>query len=226
MEIDQAQLAIANDEAEDDFFRIWQQGPEVTRWDRLPVQVGDVAPEFTLPDQTGAMVSLDDLVRSGPVILLFWRHFGCGCGVDRAARLRDEVSDYRSTGATPVIVGQGKPIQAAAFGQEQNLDVPILTDPDRSTYRAYGLLDALLPQVVFDAPQWLWSYSEDTAARFIEMRRVGGRRLVNNPWLLPGEFVVDEDKTLRHVHRYQHCEDFPDPRILTTAVTGSSADGE
>ena len=219
MVVDQVELERAVAIGEDDFLRVWQNGPEITRWDSLPVQVGDPAPGFALPDQTGTKVTLDDLVADGPVILLFWRHFGCGCGVDRAARLRDELADYRATGASVVVVGQGLPVQAAAYGEEHDLDVPILTDQDRSTYRVYGLLDALLPQVVFDAPQWLWSYSEETAQRFIEERRIAGRRLVNNPWLLPGEFVIDGDGTLKHTHRYQHCEDFPDPRILITAVT-------
>ena len=219
MAVDNVELDRAIALGEEDFFQIWQNGPEVTRWDVLPVQVGDLAPSFALPDQAGAMVTLDDLVSQGPVIVLFWRHFGCGCGIDRAARLRDELTDYRGTGATIVIVGQGLPIQAAAYAEEQGLDLPILTDPDRSTYRAYGLLDALLPQVVFDAPQWLWSYSAETAERFIEERRIGGRRLVNNPWLLPGEFVIGADRRLKHTHRYQHCEDFPDPRILITAVS-------
>jgi peroxiredoxin len=223
MAVDQEQLDAAVSRAEEDFLRIWQSGPEVTRWETLPVQVGDTAPGFSLPDQANRMVSLQDLLATGPVIVLFWRHFGCGCGIDRAARLRGELADYRSTGASVVIVGQGEPVQAAAFAEEQDLHLPIFTDPDRSTYRAYGLLDALLPQVVFDAPQWLWSYSQETAQRFVEMRRGAGRRLVNNPWLLPGEFVVGTDQRLRHVHRYQHCEDFPDPRILVTAVTGHAA---
>jgi peroxiredoxin len=218
--VDQSELEEAIVLGEEDFFRIWQNGPEVTRWDTIPVQVGDVAPAFVLPDQTGREVVLDDVLASGPAIVLFWRHFACGCGVERAARLRDELDSYRATGASVLIIGQGLPVQAAAFGEEHRLDLPILTDVDRSTYRAYGLLDALLPQVVFDAPQWLWSYSEETANRFIEDRRIAGRRLVNNPWLLPGEFVVDADGTLKHTHRYQHCEDFPDPRILITAVTG------
>jgi len=218
--VDQAELERAIERGEEDFLRIWQNGPEITRWDTLPVQVGDAAPGFALPDQTGAAVALDDVLASGPAIVLFWRHFACGCGAERAARLRDELDSYRGTGASVLIIGQGLPVQAAAFAEEYDLDLPILTDEDRSTYRAYGLLDALLPQVVFDAPQWLWSYSEETARRFIEDRRIAGRRLVNNPWLLPGEFVIGDDGTLKHTHRYQHCEDFPDPRILITAVTG------
>jgi peroxiredoxin len=224
MNIDRAELERAISQAEDDFFRIWQEGPEVTRWESLPIQAGGIAPDFSLPDQDNKTVSLDELVANGPAIVLFWRHFGCGCGVDRASRLRDEIESFRSVGAEVAIIGQGQPVQAAAFAEEQSLDVQILTDADRSTYRAYGLLDASLPQMVFDAPQWLWSYSEETAKRFIDMRRVGGRRLVNNPWLLPGEFVIDQRKRLKHVHRYQHCEDFPDPRIHITAATGHAVE--
>lgn len=219
-EIDSQALARALDDGEKEFLRLWQSGPEMPRWESLPIQIGDPAPPFELPDQMGRIVSLRSLLEDGPAILLFWRHFGCGCGADRAHRLREELAAYRETGATVVIIGQGLPIQAAAYAEEENLDLPILTDRDRTVYRSYGLLDAQLPQVVFDAPQWLWSYDIETAERFVSMRRDSGRRLVNNPWLLPGEFVVDADGTLSHTHRYQHCEDFPDPRVLITAVTG------
>ena len=116
MAVDQTKLRRAIDLGEEDFFRIWQNGPEVTRWDTLPVQVGDAAPGFALPDQTGTAVSLDGVLASGPAIVLFWRHFACGCGVERATRLRDELASYRATGASVLIIGQGLPVQAAAFG--------------------------------------------------------------------------------------------------------------
>lgn len=222
MAIDQTELNQAIDAAEAEWFEIWTTGPEVTRWEALPVQVGDVAPGFSLPDQNGEMVSLDDLTADGSALIIFWRHFGCGCGVDRAARLREELDEYRDRGAAVAIIGQGVPIQAAAYGEEHGLDLPILTDPDRSVYRAYGLLDATLPQVLFDAPKWLWSYDDEVAQKFMEARRAGGRRLVNNPWTLPGEFVVGGNGRIRHVHRYQHCEDFPDPRIHLTAIAGTA----
>lgn len=210
------------DRAEAEFLENWQQGPQVTRWESIPIQVGDEAPAFVLPDQTGTEMSLAELIAEQPTLLIFWRHFGCGCGFERAARLRGELDDYRAAGASVVVIGQGLPSQAAVYAKEQDLDVPILTDPDRSVYRAYGLLDAFQPQVLADAPQWLWSYSEATAQRFVGARRESGRRLVNNPWILPGEFVVTQDRLVTHVHRYQHCEDFPDPRVLTTAITGSA----
>jgi peroxiredoxin len=201
--VDQAESKQAIELGEEGLFPIWQNRPEVTRWDTLPAQVGDAAPGFALPDQTATTVSLDGVLAAGPAVALFWHHVACGYGVERVQRLRDELANYRATGASVLIIGQGLPVQAAAFGEEQELDLPILTDQDRSTYRAYGLLGAALPQVGFDAPQWLWSHSVETAKRFIEDRQIAERRLINNPWLLPGEFVIGADGTLKHAHRYQ-----------------------
>jgi len=222
---DRAQLDSIVDRAETDFLKNWQAGPQMTRWDSLPIQTGDAAPQFVLPDQTGTEISLAELIAEQSTLLVFWRHFGCGCGFERATRLRAELDDYTAAGASVVVIGQGFPAQAAAYAEEYELRIPILTDSDESVYRAYGLLDALQPQVLSDAPQWLWSYSETTARRFVEARRESGRRLVNNPWILPGEFVVGQDGLVRLTHRYQHCEDFPDPRVLTTAITGSALEG-
>lgn len=217
---DQEALTVAVDAAETDFIKNWRAGPQVTRWESVPVQVGDPAPPFVLPDQHHEPVALEDVVASGPSAVIFWRHFGCGCGGERATRLRDELEDLRSAGIRVVVVGQGVPVQAAAYAEAERLDVPILTDPDLSVYRAYGLLDATPAQILFDAPEWLWSYSEETAEAFVRSRRQTARRLVNNPWVLPGEFVVAPDGMIRHVHRYQHCEDYPDHRVLITAATG------
>ncbi len=37
-----------------------------------PLQVGDKAPEFTLPDSDGKPVTLSKLLAQGPVILAFY----------------------------------------------------------------------------------------------------------------------------------------------------------
>jgi peroxiredoxin len=113
----------------------WAAGPTRTRWTSLPPQPGDRAPDANLADHSGARTSLSSLWNDAPVLLLFWRHFGCSCGMDRAARLRTELADYRAAGAKVAIVGQGEPERAARYRERQQLDVPILCDPDRSTIR-------------------------------------------------------------------------------------------
>ncbi len=132
-----ASLADVVSTAEARWLESWVKGPELTRWDETPVQPGDTAPDFTLPDQDGTPRRLSEWWSSGPALVVFWRHFGCGCGVERAERLRSELAAYRDAGADVVVIGQGLPVQAAAYAEEHRLDVPILTDPDLSVYRAY-----------------------------------------------------------------------------------------
>ena len=39
-----------------------------------------------------------------------------------------------------------------------------------------------------------------------------------NPWLSPGEFLIDKSGTIRVSYAYQHCENYPEHRIFLTAA--------
>lgn len=218
-------MAIGPDElvklAEGRFRDIWEHGPTRTRWETLPPQVGDEAPDATLLDETGTERRLSELWADGPAVVLFWRHFGCSCGIDRVARLKDGYPDLVEAGAATVaLVGQGEPDRAAAYKDHHGLpdDVPVLCDPDREVYEAYGLLEGVPEQLLYDAPEDLYDRTCDAVGEWVEGRRGTERALVDNPWQLPGEVVVAGDGTLRLVYRYNYCEDFPDPRLLVHAV--------
>ena len=72
--------------AEKEWLDLWKQGPTRLRWTEVPLQVGDLAPDFELKDISGKSVHLRDFWSNGPALILFWRHYGCSCGVDRANR--------------------------------------------------------------------------------------------------------------------------------------------
>jgi hypothetical protein len=154
---------------------------------------------------------------------MFWRHFGCGCGVDRAARLAAELDGYRSVGLTPVIVGQGDPGRASEYRARYELQVPILVDPDFAAYRAYGVGHWPVERILYDAPPDLWTHSRQLGARLQEARRQAGRPLVDDPWRAAAEFVVGPGGMVRLPYLYQYCEDWPDPRVLTTAAQLSTS---
>ena len=80
--------------AEEEWLNLWKNGPTGLRWDKIPLQVGDRAPDIEVQDSTGATVHLRDFWNNKPALLLFWRHYGCSCGIDRAKRLLNEYSDY------------------------------------------------------------------------------------------------------------------------------------
>src|SRR3954466_12042016 len=81
--------------AEDRWKAGWETGPTRLRWTSLPPQIGDRAPDAVLPDHEGTARNLSASWANGPVLILFWRHFGCSCGMDRASRLRAELNEYR-----------------------------------------------------------------------------------------------------------------------------------
>jgi hypothetical protein len=48
--------------------------------------------------------------------------------------------------------------------------------------------------------------------------------MVDNPWLLPGEFVVDGDGRLVTTFRYAFCEHWIDPRVNVAALRSASGE--
>jgi peroxiredoxin len=200
----------------------WQRGPTRLTWAALPPQLGDPAPDVELPDSEAANRRLSAFWQRGPALILFWRHFGCSCGMDRAERLRQELPEYRAAGAEVVIVAQGEPARAARYRTSQELDVPILCDPQLRTYEAFGLLQGTPAQVLFDAPDEFLRRDLQAGIDLAASRRGTPRALVDDPWQLAGEFVVRTDGTLSLIHRYGWCEDYPDSRVITAALRDAS----
>ncbi len=208
--------------AEERWKASWVAGPQRTRWTSLPPQLGDAAPDATLIHMDGHPARLADSWASGPALILFWRHFGCSCGMDRAARLASELGGYRDAGANVIIVGQGEPQRATRYAERHAIDVPILVDPERRAYEAYGLLDGTTAQILFDAPDAFLRCDLQAGMDLSASRHGTDRALVDNAWQLPGEFVVGQDGRIAHAHRFQWCEDYPDPRVHIGAIRGAA----
>jgi hypothetical protein len=149
---------------------------------------------------------------------MFWRHFGCGCGFERADRLNAEVAHYEAVGLNPVIVGQGEPARADAYRTEHQLACTILCDTDHDAYRAYGIDHWNIERVLPDAPPEFWEHPHQAGADFQTQRREQGRPLVDDPWRAVKEFVVGANGLVRLTYSYQYCEDYPDPQLLSTAA--------
>lgn len=201
----------------------WKRGPQRLRWTELPPQFGDQAKDFTLLDSSGESVKLSAYWRDKPTLIIFWRHYGCSCGIDRAGRLLKEYDDYMAAGANVVVIGQGEPERTAAYAQKYNLPpVPVLCDPNYEVYQVYGLVEGKTSQILFDAPDEYLDLDHDAGMKLAAERSADDRPLVDNSWLLPGEFVVDQSGEIRLTYRYNYCEDFPDHRVLLAAIRESN----
>ena len=199
--------------AEQRWLTNWKRGPTRRRWTSLPVQIGDSAPDFRLKDSRGQVRSLSEFWINQPALLIFWRHFGCGCGVGRAERLSREYKQFTKAGANTVVIGQGEPERAAWYKEKFSIPCPILLDPDEHVYHAYGLLE-VSPWLLLGKPVPGDKYFEN----LIKAHREKGRPVADNPFLLPGEFVVNTQGRLVFTYRYQYCDNYPDPEILDSSI--------
>jgi peroxiredoxin len=177
--------------AEEEWLERWIEGPTRLTLSAMPPQPGEAAPELELLDSSGRSRSLGEFWRDRPALVIFWRQFGCGCGLERATRLPAEHDEYVAAGANVVVIGQGEPERSAAYAERYELPCEVLCDPDYRAYEAYGLVEGQPSQILFDAPEEFWAHERELGAEFQRQRREQGRPPVDNPWLFPGEFIVD-----------------------------------
>jgi peroxiredoxin Q/BCP len=98
---------------------------------------GDVAPDFTLPDQNGDEVTLSDL-RGGTVVLYFYpRADTPGC-TTQACGVRDRGGEYGAAAARVLGVSPDEVGKVAKFAAKYDLDFTLLADADHAVADAYG----------------------------------------------------------------------------------------
>jgi peroxiredoxin len=209
------------DAAQQNWLASWTSGPVEAEGPGLAK--GTLARDLVLLDDTGVERRLSEFWGAQPALLMFWRHFGCGCGAARARRLVAEYPSYVEAGLAPVIIAQGEPARAAAYRERHGLPCPILSDPDHQAYRAYGLGQWSVERILYDASPEYLNHEHELGRRFQADRAATGTPLVDDPWRAVGEFVIGTDGRVRLPYLYQYCEDFPEPRVLTTAARLSRA---
>ena len=101
-------------------------------------EVGDTAPDFTLPDQDGNQVSLSGL-RGKRVVLYFYPKADTPGCTTQACGIRDHRADYADADAVVLGVSPDAPKKIAKFDQKFSLGFPLLGDEDHSVAEAYGV---------------------------------------------------------------------------------------
>jgi peroxiredoxin Q/BCP len=99
---------------------------------------GDLAPDFTLPDQRGEPVSLSSL-RGKVVVLYFYPKADTPGCTTQACGVRDHRADYDHAGAIVLGVSPDPVKKVKAFDEKYGLAFPLLADADHSVAEAYGV---------------------------------------------------------------------------------------
>ena len=103
----------------------------------MAIEVGKAAPKFTLPDQTGAEVSLADYRGQDVVVYFYPRDDTPGC-TKEACGFRDAWAELRQRGVVVVGISPDQPASHEKFRAKYRLPFTLLADPEKRTLAAYG----------------------------------------------------------------------------------------
>src|SRR5438128_1625812 len=133
-------------------------------------------------------------------------------------QLHRDRDKFAAAGANVVLIGQGTPAQAANFKRKQGIELPLLVDPDRRTYKAAGAKTAtfselLGPTVVLKGMQ-----------RGLKNRLRQGRT-VGHPAQLGGVLVVAPDGRVTWAHLADDASDNPPNEPVLEAARRAAVEG-
>lgn len=98
---------------------------------------GDRAPAFTLPDQDGNSVSLEDFAGRRVLVYFYPKDDTPGC-TKEACQFNDNLAAFERAGV-PVLGISPDPAEShQAFRSKYGLGLRLLSDPDHAAMEAYG----------------------------------------------------------------------------------------
>lgn len=149
------------------------------------LNVGERAPDFTLPNAFGKPVSLSSQLANGPVVLSFYRGAWCPyCNLELKS-LHGALPHFERLGATLIAVTPQQPDKSLEQVKKDNYPFEILSDLDSTVMRDYRLY--------FTVPDEL---SDLYRKRFgLDLAAYNGPGRYELP--VPGTFVIDRSGIVR-----------------------------
>ena len=147
--------------------------------------VGDIAPDFELPDATGKLVKLSELLKQGPVVVNFYRGEWCPyCDLELRA-FQNLLPEFNQLGANLVAISPELPDHSLSVTEKHSLEFSVLSDVGNQASRQYGL--------VFTLDKTLQPLYQDFG---IDIPTHNGDDSYELP--LPATYVIDQSGRIRY----------------------------
>ena len=153
--------------------------------EKASLKKGSKCPEFSLPNAHGKLVSVNGLLRQGPVVLVFYRGGWCPyCNLTLRA-LQKSLDAIRETGAQLIVVSPQEPDQSLSTAEKNELTFDVLSDRQNKVAKSFGL--------VFKLPSDLVKLYGEFG---IDLKKANGDD--ENELPLAATFVVGMNGTIEH----------------------------
>jgi hypothetical protein len=121
-------------------------------------------------------------------------------------QVQNELETFRKHDVNIVAIGQGTGEEATRFARQWGITFPVLGDPNRQSYRAFGLAISNWRALLF---QPLVTNPRLTLSRLFSADISGAKLKAARPLQLGGVAIVDGSGMLRFLHRAETAEDNP-----------------
>lgn len=172
------------------------------------LKVGDKSPSFELPDHNGQLVSSDQLLSKGRLVLLFIRGRWCPFCVGQMEAMSYVAAAIEAAGASLVAVSPQTEKQAFFMHDQHKLAFPLLVDAHNQLARQFGL--------VYRVPEEQQGLYRST---FVNLPFANG----DSSWELPipATFVVERGGSILFASANEDYTDRPEPlEILSVVESG------
>jgi peroxiredoxin Q/BCP len=103
------------------------------------MDIGELVPDFELPDENGTVRKLSELLTAGPVTLFFYpgaMTYGC---TKESCHFRDLAKEFAEVGGQRVGISADTVEKQKQFSEKYSFDFPLLSDPDRKVAEIFGV---------------------------------------------------------------------------------------
>ncbi|MCW2703506.1 MAG: bcp [Blastococcus sp.] len=101
------------------------------------LSAGDPAPDFTLPDAEGRPVALSSYRGRRVIVYCYPAALTPGC-TTQAVDFTAAAGDLAEAGLDIIGISPDEPEKLLRFRETENLDITLVSDPDKQVLKAYG----------------------------------------------------------------------------------------
>ena len=151
------------------------------------IKAGDVLEPFTLDDATGTTVSLDQIVESGPAVIVFYRGGWCPyCNLALRTYQQELLPQLAAFGARLIAISPQPPDESLSTVERAALEFTVLSDPGSRLADRLG--------IAFEQADDVLAAQRTLGLDLTKVNAEGAVRLPR-----PTVLVVDQDRIVRYV---------------------------
>lgn len=111
------------------------------------LRVGNMAPDFSLPNASGNTVNLKQVLEKGPVVLIFYRGGWCPyCNLTLRA-IQKSLPEIEAQHGTLIAISPQLPDSSISTVEKNNLTFDVLSDRGNVTAKKYGVACEISPEL-------------------------------------------------------------------------------